>query len=96
MTGNFEPLTIDRFQWIGNYELAPGVEGMAYRLPDGLIYIPIVNAVREGSGDVGRFLDSLSQNCRIIGVVSLRLIKMLRRRGWVETDKERRQWERTE
>ena len=62
--------------------LAPGVLGYAVEA-DGMIYIPVIVAEREGSGDVGRFLDSLSPRCAIPCVISERLLGMLDRRGWV-------------
>jgi hypothetical protein len=61
--------------------LAPGVRGYAI-LSNGLIYIPLIIAEKEGSGDVGRFLDSLSPRCVIPNVISSPLSGMLRRRGW--------------
>ncbi|HEY7195468.1 MAG TPA: hypothetical protein VH439_17125 [Gemmatimonadales bacterium] len=61
--------------------LAPGVRGYAFRVRD-RIEIPIIIAEHEGSGDVGRFLDSLSPRCVIPCVISYRLIYMLARRGW--------------
>lgn len=64
--------------------LAPGVRGCAYER-GGRIEIPIMLAEREGSGDVGRFLDSLSPRCVIHCVISNRLVGMLLRRGWRET-----------
>lgn len=61
--------------------LAPGVQGFAFGTRK-YIYIPLLMAVKEGSGDVGRFLDSLSPRCRIVDVKSDRLKGMLVRRGW--------------
>lgn len=63
----YEPPTVPQGSKLAEYELAPGVNGYAIEL-DGLIYIPIIIAQREGSGDVGRFLDSLSERCRIPNV----------------------------
>jgi hypothetical protein len=61
--------------------LAPSVLGWA--TDDGtFIRIEQLKAVREGCGDVGRFLDSLPTNVVIWNVVSDRLEGMLRRRGW--------------
>lgn len=64
--------------------LAPGVRGYAIEGEDGSVYIPLVIAEREGSGDVGRFLDSLdpSVNWKFTSVISLRLAGMLERRGY--------------
>ena len=64
--------------------LAPGVIGRAFSL-DGRIFIPLIVAQKEGSGDVGRFLDSLTVRCAIVCVTSERLRGMLKRRGWKET-----------
>lgn len=80
---DYEPPTIRQMgsKWTGNYELAPGVTGYAVE-EKGLIYIPIINAINEGSGEVGAFIDSLSPRCRIPAVISTRLMGMLERRGW--------------
>ena len=64
-----------------NGALAPGVTGVALA-SDKYIYIPSIFAEREGSGDVGRFLDSLSPRCLIVLVTSDKLRGMLVRRGW--------------
>lgn len=61
--------------------LAPGVRGIAMEL-DGRIFIPLIRAERPGSGDVGRFLSSLSPRCVITTIISAQLEAMLRRRGW--------------
>lgn len=67
--------------------IAPGVFG--YAIEDkGRIFIPDIHAEKEGSGDVGRFLDSLHPRCVIANVVSSRLRGMLLRRGWKETFEE--------
>ncbi len=65
-------------------QIAPGVRGQAFEL-DGRIFIPLIVATQEGNGDVGRFLDSLTQRCVIVNVTSSRLRGMLVRRGWKET-----------
>jgi len=63
---------------------APGVRGYAIEQPDGKIYIPLVIADREGSGDVGRWLDTLPKDRDIIfpNIVNQRLGDMLLRRGF--------------
>lgn len=61
--------------------LAPGVSGYAIH-SDGTVFIPLISADKEGSGDVGRFLDSLSPRCVIPNVTSNRLKGMLERRGF--------------
>jgi len=63
-------------------ELAPGVMGWTVTAADGTVYVPTLRALRPGSGDVGRYLDSLTPNHRIPNVVSGRLARMLQRRGW--------------
>lgn len=77
----YEPPTIPVGSTADVYELAPGVIGYAVE-HEGRIYIPLIQARKEGSGDVGRFLDSLSPRCCIPNVTSARLQAMLRRRGW--------------
>lgn len=62
--------------------LAPGVLGYAI-LKDNRILIPLIYAKKEGTGDVGRFLDSLSPRCVIPNVTSPRLMGMLARRGYL-------------
>jgi hypothetical protein len=66
-----------------SHALGPGVFGYSVETPDGL-YIPVVQAQREGQGDVGRWLDSLPTDRRIVfaSVFSPRLAGMLERRGW--------------
>jgi len=57
-----------------SHALGPGVYGYSVETPDGL-YVPVVQAQREGHGDVGRWLVFAS-------VFSPRLAGMLERRGW--------------
>ena len=66
-------------------ELAPGVWGYTTATPDAL-YIPIIQAETPGSGDVGRYLDSLpsDRTIRVPNVLSDILAAMLARRGFVE------------
>lgn len=85
LVGQYEPPCVDASQVFNRtYEqqLAPGVRGFAFRLGD-MVCIPMIVAEREGSGDVGRFLDVLSPRCVIVGVTSPRLTAMLVRRGYV-------------
>lgn len=65
--------------------VAPGVRATIFDTPEGL-YIPMIVAEREGSGDVGRFLDTLPTDRRIAFpcVISRRLAGMLVRRGFVD------------
>lgn len=65
-------------------ELGPGVVGYAQPQSGGIIYFGAIEAVNEGSGDVGRWLDSLPTNehYRIPYIVNPRLEGMVRRRGW--------------
>ena len=64
--------------------LAPGVIGYSVETEKGL-YIPMISAVSEGSGEVGTFLDSLPVDRRVVfsSVLSARLKGMLERRGFV-------------
>lgn len=66
--------------------LAPGVLGYKIETEDA-IYIPLIQAVTEGSGAVGAYLDSLPADraIKIPDVISDRLRKMLLRRGYVVT-----------
>jgi hypothetical protein len=61
--------------------IAKGVRGYAVKR-EKEIWIPLIMAENEGSGDVGRFLDSLSPRCAVVNVTSPRLVGMLKRRGW--------------
>lgn len=67
--------------WHATTQLASGVRGFTFKQGE-LIFIPLILAEREGSGDVGRFLDRLSARCVIIDVTSKRLEGMLLRRGF--------------
>lgn len=62
-------------------EIGPGVRGYAVKHGQET-WIPWLEASKEGSGDVGRFLDSLDSSCRVVNVISPRLAGMLKRRGW--------------
>ena len=69
---------------VGLYKLAPGVNGYAIRRGQ-TVYIPVIEAVTPGSGDVGRFLDSLPgkfKEARIPNVINPQLVAMLQRRGF--------------
>lgn len=72
------------------YPLGPGVMGWAVDRGNDVIYIEQLRAVKEGNGDVGRFLDSLPANALIWNVTSARLEGMLRRRGWIKTVERKR------
>ena len=66
------------------YDLAPGVRGYAIKHRQ-VVYIPIIEAVNPGNGDVGRFLDTLPgeyRRAKIPNVLSAVLQGMLRRRGF--------------
>lgn len=69
---------------VGFVSIADGVEGMV-RDSGHTIEIGGIRAVREGSGAVGRFLDALPPNRRVVVpyVTSDRLAGMLERRGFV-------------
>jgi hypothetical protein len=65
-------------------ELAPGVAGYTFdREADGL-YVPLVAALRPGHGAVGRYLDILPRDRRVVfpNVISPVLEGMLQRRGF--------------
>lgn len=63
--------------------LGPGVRGVLFDRPDG-VFIPSIYAEKEGSGDVGRYIDSLPKDRRVVfsTVLSPRLRGMLLRRGY--------------
>ena len=67
--------------WPPRTQIAPGVRGFTYRQGEDIV-IPFIVAEKEGAGDVGRFLDSLSPRCVIVSVTSSRLRGMLVRRGF--------------
>lgn len=66
-------------------KIAPGVF-VASNQDDGWLNITFVVAESEGSGDVGRWLDTLPRDrpVKVVNVISERLAGMLRRRGFVE------------
>ena len=70
---------------MGESELAPGVHGWYFDMPNG-IYIPVITADKPGSGDVGRYLDSLprDRDVKFPSVLSSVLRGMLIRRGFVD------------
>jgi hypothetical protein len=63
--------------------VAPGVRAIMFDVPEG-IYVPFVMAASQGAGDVGRWLDGLPPDRRIVfpSVLSARLRGMLQRRGY--------------
>lgn len=63
--------------------LAPGVRGYTVE-QNGELYVPLIIADRPGSGDVGRYLDSLPRDrtVKFPNVLSERLEQMLLRRGF--------------
>jgi hypothetical protein len=69
------------------YPLARGVRGYTLDV-DGDLWLPLISAVSEGSGDVGRYLDSLPEDRDVFvpNCISLRLEGMLRRRGFVAAE----------
>jgi hypothetical protein len=64
--------------------LAPGVHGVTRDDPDGSLVIVMVAAENPGCGDGGRYLDGLPKDRRIVveACISMRLAKMLERRGF--------------
>lgn len=67
-------------------EIASGVEGYTVDLGEKGLYIPLVQATDPGNGDVGRFIDGLPTDRRIVfpNVINGKLEGMLKRRGYVE------------
>lgn len=70
-------------------EIGPDVMGYTVDLAERGLYVPLVEATNPGNGDVGRFIDSLPTDRRIVfpNVISAKLEGMLRRRGYHD-DKE--------
>ena len=70
-------------------KLAPGIFGYAILGLDGSLYVPFIMSEQEGSGVVGKWLDALPTDRRVVFpiVLSGRLAGMLERRGFhVEID----------
>ena len=67
-------------------QLAPGILGRVETMPDGTMLYSMGMAERPGHGDLGRFLDSLALDLRLvaIGVSSPIVAGMLERRGFRE------------
>lgn len=70
---------------MGEELLAAGVYGSRFDTPEG-IYLPVISAARPGTGDVGRFLDALPKDRRVVfpTVMSPILRGMLLRRGFAD------------
>lgn len=68
----------------GEERLDDGVLGYTVETPEG-IYIPWIQAEREGDGRVGRYLDALPCDRRVVfpTIISARLAGMLARRGFI-------------
>jgi hypothetical protein len=66
-------------------QLAPGVRGYTVE-HEGAVYVPVVIADKPGSGDVGRWLDSLDpkKTWKFPTVLSPVLEGMLKRRGFTQ------------
>ena len=76
------PLTIAGTPLSGSLpEIFPGVIGYAIKHHD-RINIPMIDAVKRGNGDVGKFLDALHPSCVVVNVTNNKLAGMLNRRGW--------------
>jgi hypothetical protein len=67
-------------------QIAPGVRGCMID-DGGALWVPLIFADRPGTGDVGRFLDSLPRHrtVKFPTVLSRRLEGMLQRRGFRPT-----------
>ena len=85
--GEWEPPTTESDSSLWEYELFPGVFGYAIE-ESGSLYIPLIRAAKEGNGDVGKFLNSVSHRCVFPNVISLRLRGMLKKCGFIETFEE--------
>lgn len=85
MTLRFDRAVIAAFMRSPNAVLAPGVFG-AVSIEGGVMLIKMLGAETEGSGDVGRWLDTLPRDrpVRAVTVTSDRLAGMLKRRGFVQ------------
>lgn len=70
-------------------KLAPGVYGWTRDLADGSLEIPSLRAEHEGDGSVGKYINSLPRDRKIIVplVTNPRLAGMLDRRGFVERER---------
>lgn len=77
-----EPLTTMSGTRLELYSLGPGVIGYAIQVGDE-IFIPMIEALKQGDGRVGKWLDTLSNRCVIVNCTSERLRGMLERRGWI-------------
>jgi len=80
----FRPRTVDGIEPVP-YFIWPGVNGRAYASGP-YIVLWIIEAVEEGSGDVGRMLDRLDGSVLVSNVSSPRLRGMLERRKWVKRE----------
>jgi len=67
------------------YFIWPGVNGRAYASGP-YVVLWIIEAVEEGSGDVGRMLDRLDGSVIISNVSNPRLRGMLERRKWFRSE----------
>ena len=67
-----------------NATIAPGVRGYTVDMGERGIYVPLIGAIQPGNGDVGRYLDGLAHDRRVVvpNVLSGRLEGMLKRRGF--------------
>lgn len=85
MTLRFDRTVIAAFMHSPQAVLAPGVFG-AVTIEGGVVLIKMLGAETEGSGDVGRYLDTLpwDRPVRAVNVISDRLAGMLKRRGFVQ------------
>ena len=75
----------DSYDFSSEPEIWPGVHGIWFDRPDG-IYFAMVMAKVRGNGDVGRMLDALPRERKVVftNVMSPILMGMLERRGFVQ------------
>ena len=80
--------------WPGTRRLAEGVIGAGYENA-GAFILETIEAERQGSGAVGRYLDDLKvrhHTVIVLAVLSPRLGGMLKRRGFVDLDHDNWIW----
>jgi hypothetical protein len=84
-------MAIEHFSQVGDAitpgqepRLGEGVRGSAFDLGEQGVYLPLIIAEREGNGDVGRWLDDLPRDRRVVvpNAMNARLVGMLLRRGF--------------
>lgn len=69
-------------------ELSPGVVGYTVDNGEQGLYVPLIESTDPGQGNVGRYLDTLPRDRRVVvpNVINVKLAGMLERRGFVVED----------